>query len=264
MSLMEKEKQESKKYLLETENIIYNNNEQMIVKLTSDNVARVEAMIQTDSDYKDSNDINKMIVIDRKGRIKYIGSSYFWLSQLKELLNEHIDVSISGFNYEQVIKNLIIAIDNENSTHLNSDNIGREVVKNKLLKISKKELVEYLKNPNGCYELVNLIQSPIEIGEKNHLSFGTKFCHYTCQYLFKGSEIEDNFSIYDNVLKNALPLYVKRYLGIDIDYKEYENDYCKYMKYIDKVRKEASILYKNDISRNGFDHLLWYYHKGRN
>ena len=32
-------------------------------------------------------------------------------------------MSKDGFRYEQIINNVIIAIDNENSTHLNSDRI---------------------------------------------------------------------------------------------------------------------------------------------
>lgn len=264
MSLMQNESIASKKYLLETENIVFNKRENKVVKLTSDNVARVEAMIRTDSDYKDSSDINKKILIDKNGKVKYIGSSSYWLRQLKELLDSSEIQSSEGFTYEQVIGNLVIAIDNENSTHLNSDNVGRQAVKNKIISISKNQLIEYLKYPNEKYELVNIIQTPKENGERNHLSFATKFCHYTCQYLFKDQEIEDNYSIYDNVLKKALPKYIKRYLNEDVDSKEYENDYCLYMRYIDRIRNEAEKLYKIKISRNGFDHLLWYYHKGRN
>lgn len=37
------------------------------------------------------------------------------------------------------------------------------------------------------------------------------------------------------------------------------NDYRQYRQAVDKVRESSG----NKISRNGFDHLLWYYHKGR-
>ena len=52
-------------------------------------------------------------------------------------------------------------------------------------------------------------------------------------------------------------------MGIDIKKEEYENKYNQYVKYIDAIRDEAEREYGKRISRNGFDHLLWYYHKGR-
>ena len=36
-------------------------------------------------------------------------------------------------------------------------------------------------------------------------------------------------------------------------------DYKDYRLAVDSIRKASGI----EISRNGFDHLLWYYHKGR-
>ena len=35
------------------------------------------------------------------------------------------------------------------------------------------------------------------------------------------------------------------------------------IEYIDSIRNKAEELYGKKISRNGFDRLLWYYHKGR-
>ena len=56
--------------------------------------------------------------------------------------------------------------------------------------------------------------------------------------------------------------YIKRYLNLDIEEGSFENDYKKYIGYIDSIRNKAEELYGKKISRNGFDHLLWYYHKG--
>ena len=52
MSLIEEEKINSEKYRLLEEIIEYNKKKVKIVKLTSDNVSRVEAMLSTNSDYK--------------------------------------------------------------------------------------------------------------------------------------------------------------------------------------------------------------------
>lgn len=264
MGLIQNEMLAAKEYELKTEEIIYEKNKKVrIVKLTSDNVAGVEAMISTDSDYKNSWNDERKIIYDRNGKIKYIGSSHYWINQLKEIIDTDREKSKEGFTYEEIISNIIISIDNENSTHLNSDNLGRIAVREKILNIKRTKLKEYLKNCNNKYELIDIIQTPTKENEKNHLSFATKFCHYTCLCLFKETEFEDTYSIYDNVLKVALPKYIKRYLGIDIKKEEYENKYNQYVKYIDAIRDEAEREYGKRISRNGFDHLLWYYHKGR-
>ncbi len=81
--------------------------------------------------------------------------------------------------------------------------------------------------------------------------------------MFEGTEFEDNYSIYDNVLKKSLCKYIKRYLILDIEEDLFKNDYKKYIGYIDSIRNKVEALYGKKISRNGFDHLLWYYHKGR-
>lgn len=263
MSLITDELNASKKYRLDTEIINFNGKEEAIVKLTRDNVAKIEAIMSVDSDYKDGKNVNKEISYDKKGNIKYNGSSYYWLNQLKEIIYSKKEISTLGYSYEQIIYNLIIAIDNENATHLNSDKIGREAVKQKILRIPRRQFVKYLKKPGKKYELINIIQTPRYENEKNHLSFATKFCHYTSLFLFEGEAIDDNFSIYDSVLKKSLPKYIKRYLNKDIDVLDYENNYIKYINYIDEIRNSASEIYGKKISRNGFDHLVWYYHKGR-
>ena len=39
--------------------------------------------------------------------------------------------------------------------------------------------------------------------------------------------------------------------------------YIEYCELIDEIRKKSSEMTGETISRNGFDHLLWYYYKGR-
>ena len=65
----------------------------------------------------------------------------------------------------------------------------------------------------------------------------------------------DNFSIYDNVLNKALPIYIKKYNldGYDPD------SYSSYYKCIGEIIKCSG----ENLSRNGFDHLIWYYYKAR-
>ena len=251
-SLIEEEKINSEKYRLLEEIIEYNKKKVKIVKLTSDNASRVEAMISTNSDYKQTQIGEDGIAYKQDGTIKYIGSSRFWILQLKEIIDTDLKYSSKGFSYEEIINNIIVAVDNENSTHLNSDKMGRNIVRDRILSLSRLELKK----------LLNYIQTPQHKGEKNHFSFATKFCHYVSLIIFEGTEFEDNYSIYDNVLKKSLCKYIKRYLNLEIKEDSFENDYKKYIGYIDSIRNKAEEFYGKKISRNGFDHLLWYYHKG--
>ena len=61
--------------------------------------------------------------------------------------------------------------------------------------------------------------------------------------------------IYDSILKKVLPRYLDYY-----ELKRYDlDDYAQYREAVDAIREASGV----EISRNGFDHLLWYYHKGR-
>ena len=252
MSLINLEHEASQKYLIEEDVYIL---DKKTVKLTADNVARVEAMIITNSVYKDVFDDSKEPIYKKNSKeFKYIGSSSYWLRQLKENTN---------LPYIDILRNIIIAVDIENSTHLNSDTVGREAVLNRISVIEKNDLMRLLKYPGEKYELIYRIQTPETNAEKTHFSFATKFCHYACLYLFKGEKEEDNFSIYDSVIEKALPLYIKRYLDKDVKIDDYKGKYPEFIKYVDAIIEKASKENDRKISRNGFDHLLWYYHKGR-
>ena len=70
--------------------------------------------------------------------------------------------------------------------------------------------------------------------------------------MFEG-EYKDNYSIYDRIVSKALPSYMERY-GIT---KRKFTSYAEYQKSIDEVIEKS----KSGISRNRFDHLLWYSYK---
>lgn len=227
-----------------------------LAKLTRDNVAIVEAMIRNDSAYIRSTDTKAVPVISKNGKIKYGGSSAFWMTRLKEYLNYQDN---GNYTYKDIIAGAVESVDRENSTHLNSDRCGRREIEKRLIEFDRIELLKCLKEPE--YQNFKLIR---EISRKtsapkrsrNNLSFASKFCHYACFYLFEGTEWQDNYSIWDSILRKVLPLYLGYYQITD-DYDLY--DYAEYRIAVDAVRKASGIA----ISRNGFDHLLWYYHKGR-
>lgn len=250
-----------KNELKEAENYMLDIDEN-IVKITLKNVARVEAMIKNDSAYLRSGDNKFEPQVSKNGKINYQGSSAYWIAQLKEIFIYGRQLSNDNYTYEKCIKESIFAIDRENSTHLNADRVGRKEIFNRIIQIEKKELIELLKYPvKDDYKLIKIISEKTSKGRKN-FSFATKFCHYMCFYLFEGEEEQDNFSIYDEVLANAIPKYCKRF-KINRDDLQFKENYKKYIEVIDEIRNKAYEEYGYLVSRNGFDHLIWYFHKGR-
>lgn len=223
-----------------------------LVEITQDNVVRVEAMIQNDAAYLNSG--NKEYGPDKNGKG---GSTAYWMCQLRDYIKKNMT---DRKTYKNIIANAVIAVDRDNSTHLNADGVGRDEITERICKIPLEKLQHYLQDPHGTkYKLVEIIarKTSASIRPRENKSFASKFCHYACFYLFEGKKEQDNYSIYDSILKNALPLYID-YYGIDVKKQELE-DYAVYSETIEKIIKKAG----NKISKNGFDHLLWYYYKGR-
>lgn len=225
--------------------------EQEMVVLSKENVAKVEAMIRNDSDYINAGSVDSLN--NRKG------STAYWVMKLKQVLGRTCELSD-----REVIENLVCAIDRENSTHLNSDKVGIAQMTDRIMTVLHTNFVDLLKNPGKEYKMISLLSAPTIVPkedtrhkQRQNYSFATKFCHYTSFYLFEGESEQDNFSIYDYVVKSALPYYAQKY---DIAFKTKDvKVYPKYIGIIDDIIKAS----KSGISRNGFDHLLWYYFKGR-
>lgn len=229
----------------------------LIAKLTSNNVAIVEAMLRNDSTYIKSTDIKATPKFNKNNKEVYGGSSAYWMTLLKDVLIENKD---TDYTYEDIIRGAVGAVDRENRTHLNADNCGREEIINRICKFDRKELIKCLMNPE--YQNMKLICEIARVTSaksraRRNLSFASKFCHYACFYIFEKTEYQDNYPIYDNILRTVLPTYLK-YYGIPKETYDL-TDYRQYRSAIDKIRNISGI----EISRNGFDHLLWYYHKGR-
>ena len=229
-----------------------------LVLLSQENVAIVEAMILNDSSYLKSAD--KLAAPDGK----YRGSTAYWMMRLKEVLIDQVPTDDD--KYIEILAAAIEAVDRENSTHLNADGIGREEILQRLIQIEKGKLVDCLKHPDATnLWLINYIADTTHPKGKSpkgspyyartNVSFASKFCHYACFYLFEGEDEQDNYSICDYVLKSVLPKYIS-YYGL----RNWNLDnYADYRKAVNDIIAAANAR----ISRNGFDHLLWYYFKGR-
>ena len=261
MNTIQKELELAKRKQLQT--VDYKNGKKLVC-LTRDNVAIVEAMIQNDSAYRRSTKVDAAPIYKKKKpeEKEYGGSSGYWLTRLKRILLEN--KTDEQYTYEEIIRNSVEAVDRENSTHLNADGKGRDDITQRLCAFGRAELLACLKDPDyKDMKLFNEIarRTSAEKGARINPLFASKFCHYACFYIFEGTEYQDNYSIYDDILKNVMPDYLDFY-GFDpaafdlSDYKQYRNA-------VDNIRCKASYISGVEISRNGFDHLLWYYHKAR-
>ena len=248
---LKEEQEQKKKYLLETEN--FNGIE--IVKLTTDNIAKIEAMIMTDSGYSKSGDINACPTFKRNGKMDYFGSTAYWMTKLKYAIEQKEKSELRN-----IINHAVIAVDKENSTHINSDGVGREQLTDRIMKRAEslKETLGNIESGLKFIEELAAITSGVDDKHKarTNLSFASKFAHYACFYLFdEDDKRRDNYSIYDNVLNKALPIYIKKYNLSEYDH----NSYSSYYDCIGEIIKASG----ESLSRNGFDHLLWYYYKAR-
>lgn len=241
MNLIQSELENSRVYDLERDG--------KLVKLTPQNVAIVEAMVRADSNYTRLGDINQY-----PGKDGRPGSVAFWMTQLKL----YLEGEKTEYSREDIISNAVIAVDRENSTHLNADKKqGRKVITDRIRKLSDDDLISMLKYPKEtCYKLIMIIaeRTTEEKGGRVNVSFASKFCHYACFWLFEGKTEQDNYSIYDNVVRKALPAYLVKYNLPKFKLLHY----AEYQAAVDALLEKSG----NLISRNGLDHLLWYGHKG--
>lgn len=222
-------------------------------RLSLRNVALAEAMVANNSSY---------MLSKSKGGVSGAGAgSDFWLGLMRKFLKEGEDPS--GFTYEQVVEGAVKAIDKENSTHLNADGVGRAELCERLLDFGRGVLLSCLENPMETeYRLIDELSKATNPPEpkrsRRNLSFASKFCHYACLAFFKDKEAQDNYPVYDNIVKGALPKYIA-YFGLNRRSQAALSDYQTYRKCVAEIIAHAD----EPISRNGFDHLVWYYFKGR-
>lgn len=213
-----------------------------LVKISSDNFARVEAMIAENSRYNDS--LNT----------KNPQSSKVCLDCLRQDLD-----NLPHPKY-QTVENAMRAINRENSTRLSAVELS-ELAK-RICALPSSEIIEYLEKPTTKlgpsgekYYLVSYLRKKTATSKRSgreNYSFATKFCHYACMNFFKGKTEADNFPIVDSVVRAAFPKY-----AVNIVERIAFDDYETFVRNIDEVLDH----YGNCISRNGFDHLMWYANK---
>jgi hypothetical protein len=224
--------------------------------LTERNVELVNFIIENDSSYRSASDKNNP------------NSSAFLFD--KKYAHGQFPMDF------KTLLDVVTRIDQENSTHVSVSsnkkakgisNQGRKIMARKLSMVI--DLEKRLAKPCPC--LVDDIAKYVQ--GRNNFSFASKFCTYMCQGAFTGTNNQDNYSIFDTILSNALPYYAWVYLGKNyavkgksIIRKTYaekgKTNYAGYQKLIDDIRDASEKIYSYPISRRDLDHLLWYYFKG--
>lgn len=134
----------SQKYMLTTEHFVLEEEKKIeLVKLTHENVAKVEAMIRNDSSYIKSFDKNACPIIN-KDKTVYAGSTAYWMTQLVNNLNkQECDIT---YSFNEIIQNVVRSIDRENSTRINSDGCGRNELSKRIIEFGEDKLIDSLKN----------------------------------------------------------------------------------------------------------------------
>ena len=165
MNTIQKEQKDSKNYFLST---IRTKDGKTLVELSHNNVALVEAMIHNNSDYSNSSNAT-----DDE-------SSAYWLKELKKVL---IDKTKSKYKYNDILEKCVQCIDSENSTRLTTDGVGHEQMTERLARLGKDKLVDYLRqSKKENYKLIKILSEKTEPKDSKHYgrmnySFATKFCH---------------------------------------------------------------------------------------
>ncbi len=252
-----------------------------IPALTRKNADFIEAIVHLDSNYAKDLEINPPSDdYDPESNAeasngKYCGSIAYWFDEMKK----------PNCNFKKCVLGAVIAIDSTNSTHLEAAVSGRKSMRDVICSNCKDwhDLVEMLNvpfNPSNHNHIISLLTvkttAKKDGGARYNISFATKFCAYAAIFL----ESQIKYSKYDNIVSDALPTYVKVYLGETKNACEYKiNKYQRrklddagnyqyrlkvYAEYENTISRILNELSKDNVylSREEFDHIVWYGLKG--
>ena len=197
----------SQNYELETFSFRYRGKDVRLVKLSRENVAKVEAMIRTDSKYR-------ILGLNDKEK------SPFWIIELGKRLGVIKDKN-SEDDFDKIVENVVEKIDKENGTRLTTDckskeekeiNARGEMIQRIKECINNDSLKSLEATDDNKYRIIEKLSEKTKtLNGRHHRSFASKFCHYACFYFFEGEDAQDNFSIYDKYVLEVLPYYVMYY-----------------------------------------------------
>ena len=247
-----------------------------IAALTKKNSNFIEAVLKLDSNYRKE---QKAVPPDDRFVLNehacnsnglYCGSTKFWFNEMTN--------SNSDYSYKECVLGAVISIDRSNSTHLETTENGRKKMARRIVKRCPNidELIDCLSTPFKADDS-HLISCMLRKGLKSikdgsdmyYLSFASKFCSYASTFL----NLQTDYSKYDNVVAKALPVYYQAYCNKNVRTTEflvdnstsdkYHNRLSVYEKYSDTIAVIINAIGKSDrLSRDEFDHIIWYGMKG--
>lgn len=248
-----------------------------IAALTIKNSNFIEAVLKLDSNYKKE---SQAVRPDEKFSLRnnasnskglYCGSTRFWFEEMTK--------SNSSYSYDDCVLGAVISIDRSNSTHLETTRNGRIKMAQRIIKCcpNVRSLIRNLSRSFSVKDDSHLISYMIEKGLKSikngkdmyYLSFASKFCSYASLFL----NVEVDYSKYDDVVARSLPIYYQAYCGKKVKKTEFKVNHSANDKYQDRLdvyeRYSAAIKEiidsldnDNKLTRDEFDHIIWYGMKG--
>jgi hypothetical protein len=193
-----------------------------LVALTLRNANAIEALIEQDSNYPP----NAKRTFDQIGK--------------------NANFSLDDF------RKIIYQIADDNSTHTATP--SREAIARYIYSPTTRFL-ERLGKPD--YSLVDDINDyvfanvTLPSGRKAHvLSLSSKLCRYLEEWLWGN----DNFAVYDSVVRNLLPYYIKQ-RGLTLTVNLGKSTYQQFMEEFNKISNG------NKVRKHSIDHIIWYSYK---
>ena len=218
----------------------------------SENLIEIEREKASEHDFKLDND---QLLLSKEN--VYLAEAIFRILYKKSELESAIKKLEKEYKVEK-IEYVCRKVNSENNTHL------RDYERKAISKAIFKEYQTFDEFKTALiaeeYPLVKLIRRlenkeiKTKKGNKkirDNYSFATKFCHYSCMYLFDDYKEQDQCPIYDSVIVKyvkSTSIYKEKYREEDL------KNYKKFVEIIDSIKGK-------EISRNGFDHLVWLYNR---
>lgn len=273
-----------------------------LIELNLENIQKIETMLRYNPDYpqfinfsdyrndkvinKIWNDVKNEYLENKKlqendSELKFIYPSFYYIFAL--MLEKKTNNLIQEL-YQYYIEAILRKINAENHTHTSNSDIT--AITQNICKDFPNidELLEALIEPlkDDCqYQLIRCIAS--EVNKRHNFSLATKFCHYLNFYIYFETGHADLYSIYDGVVNDNLHLYYNYYVLkeeknlnqpiINYKYKYKSNDLKKLsnlaaLDFLIDIYKTyqniiAKIIQECGLSRNGFDHIVWYTNKSK-
>ena len=248
--------------------------------MTRKNADFIEAIVALDSNYKrdmtvippdDGFDINRDFN-DSKG--KYCGSIRYWFEKMLD----------PNSNYSECVLGAVTAVDRSNSTHLETVFEGRKKMRDRIVEhypnvITLRGAISIpFTSENWNHIIHKLTEGGLfsikDNSEMFFISFASKFITYA-SIVLNNSYLH---SKYDGVVSANLPLYAKLYLNKTFRKTKFkvnqnngnfvakrEKGLRMYGEYVSTINGILEVLEKVNVelTREEFDHIVWYCTKGR-